>query len=128
MLVFRPGHCRKALMNKSFHPPALLYLALPILGAAALGRGPAQAEVEAGDLVRVKEDFSNDPGWEGVRNRIVAQDPPHVQQDFGWSRGKVGGVVWQSRTPAWYGMPLPKALSWDDAFSFCCTLEFPSVD
>src|SRR5688572_8898141 len=92
------------------------------------GSAVAQEVSAARDLVQVKQDFSADPGWEGVRNRIVAKDPPRVQQDFGWSMGKIGGVVWQSRTPAWYAMPLEKMLSWEDPFSFSCTLEFPRVD
>jgi len=36
-------------------------------------------------LVQVRQDFSKDPGWEFKNNRIEAQDPPTVKQDFGWS-------------------------------------------
>lgn len=79
------------------------------------------------DLVQVKQDFSNDPGWEGVQNRIIAKDNPTIKQDFGWADGKIGGVIWQSRTPAYYGLPLDRELSWDDPFSFSCQISFPSV-
>jgi hypothetical protein len=70
-----------------------------------------------GDLVQVKQDFTTDPGWKGVNNRIEALDPPTVTQNFGWTPGKVGGTVWQSRTPAWYAMPLGRPLSFRDRFS-----------
>src|SRR5436190_24331504 len=36
-------------------------------------------------LVQVHNDFSKDPGWEWKSNRIVAQDPPTITQDFGWA-------------------------------------------
>src|SRR5262245_20424388 len=71
----------------------------------------------ADDLVQVKQDFSADPGWEGKNNRVEAEDPPTITQDFGWSKGRIGGTVWQSRTPAWYGLPFGKPITFDDAFS-----------
>jgi hypothetical protein len=79
----------------------------------------------ADDLAAVHQDFSTDPGWEGVNNRIVADDPPTKTQDFGWSNtahssktaGEIGGMMWCSRTPAWYGMPLGRPLSFKDPFS-----------
>lgn len=74
------------------------------------------------DLLQVKQDFSTDPGWEGTNNRVVAEgDGPTIKQDFGWRPtdhagsgrpGEIGGVVWRSRTPAWYGMKLrPRTLN-----------------
>ena len=36
-------------------------------------------------LVQVHQDFSTDPGWESMNNRIVAEDPPTIKQDFGFS-------------------------------------------
>src|SRR5687768_13099821 len=77
------------------------------------------------ELTQVQQDFSADPGWEGVNNRIIAEDPPTKTQDFGWSGtthstatpGEIGGTMWCSRTPAWYAMPLGRPLSYKDAFS-----------
>jgi hypothetical protein len=71
------------------------------------------------EIMQVHEDFSNDPGWEEVNNRVVASDPPLVNQDFGWSptghldkgQGEIGGTVFQSRTPAWYALPLGRPLT-----------------
>ncbi len=66
----------------------------------------------AGDgLVQVHEDFSKDPGWEAINNRVVGVGGPMVRQDFGWSpgedgRGAVGGEIWSTTTPATYGMPV----------------------
>lgn len=70
--------------------------------------------VAEGDLVRIHEDFSKNPGWEGYQNRIVATDPPTVTQDFGWSAtehtgagsGEIGGTFWRSLRKAYYAMPI----------------------
>src|SRR2546428_8003803 len=83
-------------------------------------------------LIQVHEDFSRDPGWDSVKNRIRAADPPMVKQDFGWSEtnhagggtGEIGGKMWQSRTPAWYAMPLNHAFSFKEPFSFSCRIAF----
>jgi hypothetical protein len=77
-----------------------------------------------GDLRQVFQDFSEDPGWEGVNNRIVCADPPEIIQDFGWhpaagsvqGAGEIGGTIWRSVTPAYYAMPLGP-LSFMDGFS-----------
>jgi hypothetical protein len=83
------------------------------------------SENSRGELVQVHQDFSQDPGWEGINNRIVACNLPAVHQDFGWSRtdylnagpGEIGGTIYQSRTPAWYAMPFGRPLSLEDALS-----------
>ena len=78
-------------------------------------------------LVQVHQDFSKDPGWEWKDNRIVAEDPPTVKQDFGWAPtnhtgaaepGEIGGRIWRSITPAYYALPLNHPLSFKDKFSF----------
>src|SRR5258708_4302671 len=84
------------------------------------------------ELIQVHQDFSRDPGWEGVKNRIRASDPPTVKQDFGWSptnkaggsNGEIGGTIWQSVTPAYYAMPLNHPLSFKEPFSFSCRIAF----
>jgi len=56
------------------------------------------------------ENFDNDPGWDAVRNRIML-NPVYKQQNFGYQEtnyagsepGEIGGVVWRSITPAYYG-------------------------
>src|SRR5437870_4566056 len=89
-------------------------------------------------LVQVHQDFSQDPGWEWKNNRIVAEDPPTIKQDFGWTptdhsgpgtgetggTGEIGGTVWLSRTPAYYALPLNRPLSFNDKFSFSCRIAF----
>src|SRR5438045_654399 len=90
---------------------------------------PAVASAQTG-LTQVHQDFSKDPGWEWKNNRVVAEDPPVIQQAFGWSgtdnlgggTGEIGGKLWQSQTPAWYGLPLNKPLSFRDKFSFSCRI------
>src|SRR5947208_16560111 len=83
-------------------------------------------------LTQVHQDLSQDPGWDWANNRIRASDPPIVKQDFGWSEsnhagggtGEIGGKMWQSRTPAWYAMPLNHPLSFKEPFSFSCRIAF----
>src|SRR5688500_19331293 len=83
------------------------------------------AVAQSAELVQVREDFSADPGWEGMNNRIEAENPPTIKQDFGWSPtkhtggsgGEIGGVAWRSRTIAYYAMPLGKPLTFKDKFS-----------
>src|SRR3954462_6074044 len=67
--------------------------------------------VAGNDLVQVHEDFSRDPGWEAVNNRVVGVGGPVIRQNFGWTpgadgRGAVGGEIWSTTTPATYGMPI----------------------
>jgi hypothetical protein len=77
------------------------------------------------DLVQVHENFSTDPGWDGWQNRVVGLNNPTIHQDFGWSEtthigpsmGELGGTIFGSTTPAQYGMPLGKPLSFKDVFS-----------
>jgi len=92
---------------------------------------PASRPAET-DLIQVHEDFSNDPGWEGRQNRIIAKDPPIVKQNFGWAAtshtgsrpGEIGGTIWQSRTPAWYALALGHPLSFKESFSFSGRIAF----
>src|SRR5438067_1642992 len=85
------------------------------------------------DLVQIHQDFSKDPGWDWKHNRIAAEDPPTIKQDFGWAEtnhtgaaaaGEIGGTIWQSKTPAYYALPLNKPLSFKDKFSFSCRISF----
>src|SRR4051794_38206933 len=64
------------------------------------------SRTDAAELLQVTNHFDADPGWEGFHNRVRADTPPTKVQGFGWSRtagssGRIGGVVWRSRTPAW---------------------------
>src|SRR5205823_14559003 len=106
--------------------PGILATMLFLLVVAAV----ASAQVE---LIQVHQDFSKDPGWEWKNNRIVAQDPPTVKQDFGWSPtnhtgaaapGEIGGRIWRSITPAYYALPLNRPLSFKDKFSFSGRIAF----
>lgn len=72
----------------------------------------------------IHQNFDQDPGWEGVNNRVVCNDCPTIRQNFGWlptdhtgsGPGEIGGVIWKSTTPAYYAMPLGP-LSFMDKFS-----------
>ena len=88
----------------------------PTLPLLALLSVLCHAEAETPVALKV-EPFDRDPGWDNSSNRVEASDPPTVKQDFGWSAGAIGGRIWKSTTPAWYGMPLATPLSFQDAFS-----------
>jgi hypothetical protein len=99
---------------------------LRITVAVCIGCLVTGAELLAQDkLTQVRLDFSTDPGWESMNNRIEASNPPTIKQDFGWTNtnhtgagpGEIGGTIWRSRTMAYYALPLGKPLSFKDAFS-----------
>jgi hypothetical protein len=98
---------------------------VPAFFLAVLLFGAGGSTTSWGGPQQVYQDFSKDPGWEGVNNRVVAGNPPVVRQDFGWRRGaarhagpnEIGGIVYQSRTPAWYAMPIGRPLTFDDPLS-----------
>ena len=81
-------------------------------GVSQMIVGPASL----GQVVRIHQDFSRDPGWDHYQNRIVGTDMPKIVQDFGWRRtdhtrsgpGEIGGRVENSRRQAYYAMPLGK--------------------
>ncbi|MEX2285929.1 MAG: hypothetical protein WD648_02495 [Planctomycetaceae bacterium] len=59
----------------------------------------------------VEQSFDTDPGWEGLRNRLLPPRPPVVKQHFGYARtnlaggrgaGEIGGTIQRSSTRAWY--------------------------
>lgn len=76
-------------------------------------------------ILTIKENFDNDPKWEGVNNRVEGIDCPTITQNFGWlpsnktgsGPGEIGGIIWRSTTPAFYAMPINKPLSFKDPFS-----------
>jgi len=80
---------------------------------------------KSGDIIIINENFDRDPGWENVNNRVECSDCPEITQDFGWAptnqngsgSGEIGGTIWRSTTPAYYGMSLGKPLTFKDTFS-----------
>ncbi len=81
--------------------------------AVLLGQGSsASGEPPQSKTASKTETFDRDPQWDGKANRLVPRDPPTVNQDFGYSAttnhagqtpGEIGGEVWRSLTPAYYG-------------------------
>lgn len=75
-------------------------------------------------IAEVYQNFSKDPGWEGLNNRVECKNPPLITQNFGWAPtnrtgsgpGEIGGIIWRSTTPAYYAMPLGP-LSFKDKFA-----------
>lgn len=98
-------------------PFALLTFTLCAVATSTFAQITPQPENRPPPLSLKTEHFDRDPGWDNSVNRVEASDPPTVTQDFGWSAGRIGGTVKRSMTPAWYGMPLERALSFKDAFT-----------
>ena len=52
-------------------------------------------------IVVIQQDFSEDPGWEGMNNRVECENCPEITQDFGWAKtnhtgagpGEIGGTI-----------------------------------
>lgn len=101
----------------------MMLCALAVWTLAGLAAGVRASE----PLIQVREDFSRDPGWEGVNNRIVCRDCPVVRQNFGWRPGQIGGEIWRSTTPAWYGLPLGRPLTFDEPFSASGKIVFRRI-
>lgn len=76
--------------------------------------GIAATTLSQNPIISIHQDFSQDPGWEGVNNRVQCQNCPIITQDFGWKPthhngdgiGEIGGVIWKSTMPAYYAMPI----------------------
>jgi hypothetical protein len=72
------------------------------------------------------QDFTENPDWEGVNNRLPVTFPPRLLQSFGYcdtnfagvSPGEIGGHFQNTVRPAYYGMTIDPSLTMDDALSF----------
>jgi hypothetical protein len=99
----------------------VVLICVPFSARAARGDDQSNVPVRrnAGTITKT-ESFDHDPGWDGVRNHI---ELPVVrkQQDFGYqtshhagaAAGEIGGTVWRSTSPAYYGKRL-KPLTFED--------------
>ncbi len=62
-------------------------------------------------LVLKTEHFDRDPGWDNSVNRVKRESKRVARHDFGYQKsnhagekaGEMGGVVWRSVAPAYYG-------------------------
>ena len=125
-------------MMRSKVTTRVVLLAVPVLAITAIAMAWSQgvaSEPSQNGLTQVHEDFSRDPGWEGVNNRIECSDCPTITQNFGWSptsycgagKGEIGGTIWRSRTPAYYAMPIGRPLTFNDAFSAAGRIVFRRI-
>ena len=73
----------------------------------ATGSGGKDASIKLWDARKLtgmrSESFDRDPGWDGRNNRSATPEARVLKQDFGWSEGRVGGLVTPSAEPAYYG-------------------------
>jgi hypothetical protein len=87
------------------------FLALLLSASCPLAQVAGERQ---GEIITIHHDFSVDPGWENVNNRVEGESCPTVTQDFGWQPtnfngdgvGEIGGTIWKSTTPAYYAMPI----------------------
>lgn len=93
-----------------------VYMAV-LLSVLLLGSSGVAAE-RAGTA---REDFTSDPKWDALNNRLLPEKLPVTKQSFGWrdthhaggkTKGEIGGYVQRSATAAYYGMPIkPRTLN-----------------
>ncbi len=84
-----------------------VFAVITVTGSKAIAQSMAP-------LAQVTQDFASDPHWEGINNRVVGDNCPTIQQDFGWRKkqdgkvpgGEIAGTIWRTRTPAFYAMPV----------------------
>jgi hypothetical protein len=69
--------------------------------------------------VQKTESFDRDPKWDGLNNR--AAKAVTIQQDFGYSGGKIGGFVTIAGEPAYYAKKIPTR-TFDDTLTASGTL------
>lgn len=79
------------------------------------------ASVAAEPAGAVREDFSADPKWDALNNRLLPANLPVTKQHFGWrhtnhaggkAKGEIGGYVQRSATAAYFAMPItPRSLN-----------------
>lgn len=64
-----------------------------------------------------RDDFADDPRWDGFRNRLLPEEPRYTRQDFGFrstnlaggkAAGEIGGRVQRSTTLAKYAAIIPQ--------------------
>ncbi len=104
---------------------SLLILFLTILSIVWVSPAPSES-------LR-KQDFSNDPGWEAVNNRIDPTKAKEIVQDFGYSKthnaggqsaGEIGGRITRALTKASYSKVIPEKTLEDRLVAsgkFACT-------
>lgn len=109
---------------------------MPFLMAGALALIVMTTALAENALVQVHQDFSEDPGWEGMNNRVIAENPPTKTQQFGYTPttrssstvGEIGGTMWCTRKPAWYAMPIGKPLSYKDSLSVSGRISLVGIE
>ena len=105
--------CRSSVPQPTMNRHSSLAIPAMLLALAGITL-PSPAEPAQPPLK--SEHFDRDPGWEGVNNRIVAEKPRTIAQDFGYSpktnfaggqAGEIGGRVARTSRLAFYAVKLP---------------------
>ena len=107
------------------------FILLTLVWMASLSGGSPEARAEDQPIPFLKtEHFDRDPGWDNSVNRVKRESKRVARHDFGYQEsnhagekaGEMGGVVWRSLAPAYYGKMI-KPLTFDDAMSCSGTLS-----
>ena len=101
-----------------------------ILGIVLLAERTPQSRAADASLTQRHQDFSTDPGWEGVGNLADLDQGKTTRQKFGWSPtshasttpGEIGGLITRSLEPAWYAKKIDP-LTFNDRFSASGTIS-----
>jgi len=101
-----------------------------MLGTVLLAGGTPQCRAADAAPTQRHQDFSTDPGWEGVGNLADLDQCKTTRQKFGWSPtshasttpGEIGGLITRSLEPAWYAKKIDP-LTFNDRFSASGTIS-----
>jgi len=104
----------KSSFKKNLPAIQLGYIFIFLLYFCGVRGNACAGEKGKSDIVTIHQNFSKNPGWENLNNRVQCEDCPTINQDFGWkptnhngdSVGEIGGTIWKSTTPAYYAMPI----------------------
>ena len=107
-------------LSHKYPRSSLFVAAVGCLWQLGLIAAAPSVSAQAASPTKTKSDgFDRDPQWDGFRNRMTAQKPTMVSQDFGYSNtnlagkaaGEAGGTIQRAMTPSFYAKRIePKTL------------------
>ena len=105
---------KPAFLNKISHLWMIGLFIVVLFVCLGMNYRPRPGQSDKPKITTIYQDFSEDPGWEGINNWVECEEAPLITQDFGWSPssqpgespGEIGGTIWRSTIPSYYAMPI----------------------
>ena len=118
----KPSEAQIAVVSASLrhmYQPGWLYVPFGRQDPRKLSRPERKPSPPPESATLRSQDFSTNPGWEGLNNRRLGTCVT-TRQDFGWrkagGRDALGGVITRAARPASFGMPV-RAFGFGRAFT-----------